>query len=164
MSTPRTARSKKRSRAAAADAIARAQRRGEKVVFTSGCFDLLHLGHIRSLEEARGYGDRLVVALNTDASVRRMKGSERPVIPLRQRAELVAALECVDWVISFGEPTPRAAIRALGPDVYCKGGDWPLDDHRGLANEVRVLGFRPHRCAAAPDSQGCERAHPDRAL
>ena len=145
MSTPRTARSKKRSRAAAADAIARAQRRGEKVVFTSGCFDLLHLGHIRSLEEARSYGDRLVVALNTDASVRRMKGSERPVIPLRQRAELVAALECVDWVISFGEPTPRAAIRALQPDVYCKGGDWPLetllanDTPPGFAGEVRRL-------------------------
>jgi D-beta-D-heptose 7-phosphate kinase/D-beta-D-heptose 1-phosphate adenosyltransferase len=103
-----------------------AQRSGERVVFASGCFDLLHIGHLRSLEEARSYGDRLVVAVNSDASVRRIKGQSRPVIPMRQRAELLAALECVDWVTSFGGKTPRAIIGTLGPDVYAKGGEWPL--------------------------------------
>jgi rfaE bifunctional protein nucleotidyltransferase chain/domain len=100
---------------------------GERVVLTSGCFDLLHVGHVRSLEEARGYGDRLVVAVNSDASVRRLKGPERPVLPQRQRAELLAALACVDWVTSFGEATPRRTLAALRPDVYAKGGDWPLE-------------------------------------
>jgi D-beta-D-heptose 7-phosphate kinase/D-beta-D-heptose 1-phosphate adenosyltransferase len=96
------------------------------VVFASGCFDLLHIGHLRSLEEARSYGDRLVVAVNSDASVRRIKGRKRPIIPMRQRAELLAALECVDWVTSFSGGTPRAVIDALDPDVYTKGGEWPL--------------------------------------
>lgn len=104
----------------------RAQRLGERVVFTSGCFDLLHLGHVRSLEQARRLGDRLVVGVNSDASVRRLKGNERPLVPARQRAEVLAALGCVDWVVVFGEPTPRALIAALRPDVYAKGGDWPL--------------------------------------
>lgn len=103
-----------------------AQRRGERVVFTSGCFDLLHVGHVRSLEQARGLGDRLLVGVNSDASVRRLKGAGRPLVPARQRAEVLAALACVDWVVVFPEATPRALIEALGPDVYAKGGDWPL--------------------------------------
>jgi rfaE bifunctional protein nucleotidyltransferase chain/domain len=115
------------SRNETARKIAAAQRRGERVVFTSGCFDLLHVGHVRSLEEARGFGDRLVVGVNTDASVRRIKGPERPVVPARQRAELLAALACVDWVVLFSGATPRALLGALRPDVYAKGGDWPLD-------------------------------------
>jgi rfaE bifunctional protein nucleotidyltransferase chain/domain len=121
------ARDKVLSRAAAARAVARARRRGERVVFTSGCFDLLHVGHVRSLEQARALGDRLVVAVNTDASVRRMKGPARPVVPARQRAEVLAALACVDWVTTFGEATPRTALAALRPDVYAKGGDWPME-------------------------------------
>jgi D-beta-D-heptose 7-phosphate kinase/D-beta-D-heptose 1-phosphate adenosyltransferase len=123
---PPKARSKIVTRSEAARAVRAAQRRGERVVFTSGCFDLLHVGHVRSLEEARSYGDRLVVAINSDASVRRIKGAERPIIPMRQRAELLAALACVDWVLCFGGRTPRAVIGALGPDVYAKGGEWPL--------------------------------------
>ena len=122
----RKARDKILSRREAARAVRAAQRRGERVVLTSGCFDLLHVGHLRSLEEARGYGDRLVVAINSDASVRRIKGRNRPIIPMRQRAELLAALQCVDWVMSFGGQTPRAVIGALAPDVYAKGGEWPL--------------------------------------
>jgi rfaE bifunctional protein nucleotidyltransferase chain/domain len=122
----RTARSKVLGRAAAARAVAAAQRRRERVVFTSGCFDLLHVGHVRSLEAARRLGDRLVVGVNADATVRRLKGAGRPVTPARQRAEILAALACVDWVVSFGEATPRALLAALGPDVYAKGGDWPL--------------------------------------
>jgi rfaE bifunctional protein nucleotidyltransferase chain/domain len=114
------------SRAAAARAVRAAQRRGERVVLTSGCFDLLHVGHARSLAEARRMGDRLVVGVNADATVRKLKGGPRPVVPARQRAELIAALACVDWVVVFPEPTPRALLAALGPDVYAKGGDWPL--------------------------------------
>jgi D-beta-D-heptose 7-phosphate kinase/D-beta-D-heptose 1-phosphate adenosyltransferase len=106
--------------------VRRAQRRGERVVFTGGCFDLLHVGHVRSLEQARRLGDRLVVGVNSDASVRRLKGASRPLVPARQRAEVLAALECVDWVVIFPEATPRALIAALEPDVYAKGGDWPL--------------------------------------
>ena len=139
------AREKLVSRSEAARRLRGARRRGERVVFTSGCFDLLHVGHVRSLEEARSLGDRLLVALNTDASVRRCKGAERPLVPLRQRAEVLAALACVDWVTWFGEDTPRRLIGALEPDVYAKGGDWPLatlmaqDLPEGFAGEVRRL-------------------------
>jgi D-beta-D-heptose 7-phosphate kinase/D-beta-D-heptose 1-phosphate adenosyltransferase len=111
----------------AAHAVARARRRGERVVFTSGCFDLLHVGHVRSLEQARSLGDRLVVGVNADATVRRLKGPGRPLVPARQRAEVLAALACVDWVVVFGGPTPRATLAALRPDVYAKGGDWPME-------------------------------------
>jgi rfaE bifunctional protein nucleotidyltransferase chain/domain len=114
------------SRAAAARAVRAAQRRGERVVLTSGCFDLLHVGHARSLAEARRMGDRLVVGVNADATVRKLKGAPRPIVPARQRAELIAALAGVDWVVVFPEPTPRALLAALAPDVYAKGGDWPL--------------------------------------
>jgi len=133
------------ARAAAARAVRRAQRRGERVVLTSGCFDLLHVGHARSLAEARRMGDRLVVGVNADATVRRLKGRDRPIVPARQRAELLAALECVDWVVIFPEPTPRALIAALRPDVYAKGGDWPLatlraqDAPPGFSGRIRRL-------------------------
>jgi len=148
VSAPPPARSKILGRSEAARAVARAQGRGERVVFTSGCFDLLHVGHVRSLEQARRFGDRLVVAVNSDASVRRMKGAERPLVPARQRAELLAALACTDWVTSFGEDTPRALIAQLRPDVYAKGGDWPLallrandlpPDFRGTVRRLRQI-------------------------
>ncbi|MCG8588483.1 MAG: D-glycero-beta-D-manno-heptose 1-phosphate adenylyltransferase [Proteobacteria bacterium] len=137
----RTARSKLRSRRAAAREAAAARRRGERVVFTNGCFDLIHAGHIRSLEQAKSLGDRLVVAVNSDASVRRLKGRGRPIVPERQRAEVVAALECVDWVLLFGEDTPLGAIRAVGPDVLAKGGDWSLEEIVGR-EEVEARGGR----------------------
>lgn len=97
---------------------------GEKLVFTNGCFDLLHPGHLKSLEQARELGDRLVVAINTDASVRGNKGPERPVIPERERAEVLDALQFVDYVTFFGESTPQAVIAGLLPDVLVKGADW----------------------------------------
>jgi len=122
------ARDKILTRAGVSREITRAKRRGEVVVFTNGCFDLLHVGHVRSLEQARGFGNRLVVAVNSDASVRRIKGNERPVVPCRQRAEVIAALGCVDWVVIFGQSTPLSLIRALRPDVLAKGGDWALRD------------------------------------
>jgi D-beta-D-heptose 7-phosphate kinase/D-beta-D-heptose 1-phosphate adenosyltransferase len=126
-----------------------ARRRGETVVFTNGCFDLLHLGHVRSLEQARGLGDRLIVAVNSDASVRSLKGPGRPLVPARQRAEVVAALGCVDWVILFRESTPLAAIRALRPDVLAKGGDWRLEQIVGR-EEVESWGGRVVRLREVP--------------
>jgi rfaE bifunctional protein nucleotidyltransferase chain/domain len=114
---------------------------GRRVVFTNGCFDLLHAGHIGSLEQARALGDALIVGLNSDASVRQLKGPGRPVLPERERAEILAALECVDAVVIFDEPTPREVIRGLLPDVLVKGGDWPGDQIVGR-EEVEAAGGR----------------------
>lgn len=104
-------------------AVRRAQP-GHRVVLANGCFDLLHVGHVRYLEDARSRGDALVVALNTDESVRALKGSERPLAPLAERAEIVAALRCVDHVTSFGEAGLEATLRILRPDVHAKGTDY----------------------------------------
>jgi D-glycero-beta-D-manno-heptose 1-phosphate adenylyltransferase len=98
--------------------------RGRRVVFTNGCYDLLHPGHIRLLEQARSLGDVLVLALNSDASVRRMKGPSRPLTPEAERAEMALALEAVDAVTLFDEETPRELIAALLPDILIKGADW----------------------------------------
>ena len=115
------------STAQARAAVRAARAHGERLVFTNGCFDWLHVGHLRGLEQARRLGDRLLVAVNGDASVRRLKGTGRPLVPARQRAELLAALACVDWVVIFRQDTPTALIRALRPDVLAKGADWPRD-------------------------------------
>ena len=101
--------------------------RGEPAVFTNGCFDLLHSGHVRYLNAARALGEHLVVGLNSDASVRRLKGSGRPVTPESERAEILAALAAVDAVVVFGEDTPLRLIEAVEPDVLVKGGDWALE-------------------------------------
>lgn len=100
---------------------------GRRVVFTNGVFDLLHTGHVRYLERARAEGDALVVAVNSDRSVRALKGPGRPVIPELERAELVAALASVDAVLVFDEDTPDRVIRAIQPDVLVKGADWAAD-------------------------------------
>jgi len=100
---------------------------GKKVVFTNGCFDLLHVGHVRYLREARERGDVLVIGVNSDASVRAIKGPPRPVQPEADRAEILASLECVDYVTIFDEETPAELIAAIVPDVLVKGGDWPRD-------------------------------------
>lgn len=97
---------------------------GEKTVFTNGCFDLLHIGHVRYLQQARALGDLLVVAVNSDRSVRRIKGPPRPILPESDRAEILASLECVDFVTIFDEDDPLRVIELLGPDVLVKGGDW----------------------------------------
>jgi len=119
------------------------------VVFTNGCFDLLHVGHVRSLEQARSLGDRLLVAVNRDASVRRLKGASRPIVPERQRAELLAALACVDWVVLFGETTPLTLIRSLRPDVLAKGGDWRVEEIVG-GRDVESWGGRVERLRVVP--------------
>jgi len=149
VSAPTPARARVLSRTAARNAVRAAQRRGEKVVFTNGCFDLLHVGHLRSLEQARSFGDRLVVGVNRDASVRRLKGASRPFVPARQRAELLAALACVDWVVLFGETTPLALIRALRPDVLAKGGDWKRGEIVG-GGDVESWGGRVERLRVVP--------------
>jgi rfaE bifunctional protein nucleotidyltransferase chain/domain len=105
--------------------FAREKRNGRRVVFTNGCFDLLHPGHIRSLEAARALGDVLIVGLNSDESVRSLKGPGRPVIAAEERAEILASLECVDSVLIFDELTPQRVVAALLPDILVKGGDWP---------------------------------------
>jgi D-beta-D-heptose 7-phosphate kinase/D-beta-D-heptose 1-phosphate adenosyltransferase len=118
----------------------RASRGARKVVFTNGCFDLLHPGHIRSLEAARSLGDVLVVGLNRDASIRQMKGDARPVIAESERAELLSALEAVDFVVLFGEATPREIISRLLPDVLVKGADWGSGEIVGREEVERAGG------------------------
>ncbi|MDQ3010297.1 MAG: D-glycero-beta-D-manno-heptose 1-phosphate adenylyltransferase [Acidobacteriota bacterium] len=111
----------------------------KKVVFTNGCFDLLHPGHVRYLQQARALGDALIVALNSDRSVRELKGDKRPILTEDERAEVMAALACVDYVTIFDEPTPREVIAALLPDVLVKGGDWGIDQIVGR-EEVEAAG------------------------
>jgi D-beta-D-heptose 7-phosphate kinase/D-beta-D-heptose 1-phosphate adenosyltransferase len=100
---------------------------GQKIVFTNGCFDILHLGHVRYLKAARAEGDVLAVGLNSDRSVRQIKGPGRPIVPENERAEVLASLACVDFVILFDEPDPLATIHSLVPDVLVKGADWEAD-------------------------------------
>ena len=100
------------------------RRRGKKVVFTNGCFDIIHAGHVRYLKKARALGDILVVGLNSDASTRAIKGKGRPIMPEKERAEVLSALSSVDFVVVFKEPTPIRLIEATRPDVLVKGADW----------------------------------------
>lgn len=103
------------------------QQAGEKIVFTNGCYDILHVGHVRYLEEAKKYGDILVVAVNSDRSVKQIKGENRPLIPEDERAEVLSALGCIDYVVIFDETDPQEIISFLKPDVLVKGGDWTLE-------------------------------------
>jgi len=97
---------------------------GKTIVFTNGCFDILHVGHVRYLREAKKLGDILVLALNSDVSVRAIKGEKRPLVPEEERADIMAALESIDYVILFDDPTPQQLIEYLQPDILVKGGDW----------------------------------------
>jgi len=106
---------------------ARARAQGRTVVFTNGCFDLLHRGHVHTLRAAKGQGDVLIVGLNSDRSVKSIKGPSRPILPETDRIELIAALEMVDYVVVFDEPDPYRLISAIKPDVLAKGGDWEAD-------------------------------------
>ncbi|WP_432956269.1 D-glycero-beta-D-manno-heptose 1-phosphate adenylyltransferase [Micromonospora haikouensis] len=128
---------------------------GRSVVFTNGCFDVLHPGHVRYLEQARALGDLLVVAVNSDGSVRRLKGPDRPVNPVEDRVALLAALACVDHVVIFEEDSPAGLIEVVRPDVYVKGGDYPPEMVpeaplvRRLGGQVRTLGYVPDRSTSA---------------
>ncbi len=101
---------------------------GKKIVFTNGCFDLIHVGHVRYLREAKGRGDLLVVAVNSDRSMRKLKGEERPLIPEEERAEIISALASVDYVVIFPEETPAGIIALLRPDILIKGGDYQKEE------------------------------------
>jgi D-beta-D-heptose 7-phosphate kinase / D-beta-D-heptose 1-phosphate adenosyltransferase len=114
------------------------ERRGKTVVFTNGCFDLIHVGHVRALEAARALGDLLIVGVNSDASVRRLKGDTRPILGELERAELIAALKPVDYVVIFNEGTPIETIRALRPDVHVKSGDYRPED---MSETPHVLAY-----------------------
>ena len=108
--------------------VSRLKAKRKKVVFTNGCFDLIQVHHVRCLQEARSHGDVLIVAINTDASVRKIKGPSRPIVPQGDRAEMLAALECVDYVTFFSEETPHRILREVLPDVLAKGGDYRDDE------------------------------------
>ncbi|SFU50752.1 bifunctional D-glycero-beta-D-manno-heptose-7-phosphate kinase/D-glycero-beta-D-manno-heptose 1-phosphate adenylyltransferase HldE [Halomonas korlensis] len=129
------------------EAVRAAQARGERVVMTNGCFDILHAGHVAYLEHARQLGDRLIVAVNDDASIARLKGPRRPINPLMRRMQVLAGLGAVDWVVPFAEDTPERLIEAVLPDILVKGGDYRPEEIAGgeavrrAGGEVRVLGF-----------------------
>lgn len=118
----------------------------KKIVFTNGCFDLLHVGHVRYLQEAKRLGDLLVVGINSDASVRRLKGPTRPVQLEEDRAEILAALGCVDFAVVFAEDTPEKLIHLVKPDILVKGGDWKVEQIVGsdfvLAHGGKVLSLQ----------------------
>jgi D-beta-D-heptose 7-phosphate kinase/D-beta-D-heptose 1-phosphate adenosyltransferase len=121
--------------------------KGKRIVFTNGCFDLLHIGHIRYLEEAKALGDVLVVGVNSDSSVRKLKGPKRPVLPEEERTEILSGLGCVDYITIFDERDPLKLITSLHPDVLVKGGDWTKDQIVGSevversGGEVVILPF-----------------------
>jgi len=112
----------------AVSAIKKLKQKNKKIVFTNGCFDILHAGHVSYLSKAKSLGDILVIGLNSDASVKKIKGKSRPVVSQKNRAILLAALETVDFVVIFGEPTPLKLIKAVKPDVLVKGGDWKKEN------------------------------------
>jgi rfaE bifunctional protein nucleotidyltransferase chain/domain len=126
------------------DAIVRqreqSRKSGRRVVFTNGCFDILHVGHVRYLNQARALGDVLIVAVNSDRSVRQIKGASRPIIPEMERAEVIAALASVDYVFLFDDPTPERIIDAVLPDVLVKGADWALSNVIGRDTVERAGG------------------------
>jgi len=135
--------------------VTEAKARGERVVLTNGCFDILHAGHVSYLEEAKSCGDRLIVAVNDDASVTRLKGPARPITPLADRMAVLAGLAAVDWVVPFAEDTPAELVAHVLPDVLVKGGDYRAeqiaggDTVRKHGGEVRVLSFKPGRSTSA---------------
>ena len=131
--------------------LAKARRAGRKIVFTNGCFDILHVGHIRYLEAARSEGDLLVVGLNSDSSVRSIKGERRPLVSQDQRAEVLASLACVDYVVVFDEPDPLRLIRAVKPDILVKGADWEQENIVG-AEFVKSTGGKIMRVDLVSDA------------
>jgi len=178
----RRAEAKVLNREALAAAVARRRAQGERVVFTNGCFDLLHVGHLRYLWAARRLGDCLIIAVNDDASVRRLKGPGRPVLSAGQRARVLAGLACVDYVTIFEEGTPHALLERLRPDVLVKGGNYPPEGvvgreivegyggeirtvraTRGLSTSElirRVIRLQQREAAPAPERARSESARP----
>ena len=126
------------------------RKKGKKIAFTNGCFDILHVGHVRYLRKARKTADLLVLALNSDSSVRSIKGAQRPLVNEKERAEILAALEFVDFVTIFKESTPLKLIKYLKPDILIKGGDWPEEKVVGREEVIKWGG----RIAIIPEIEG----------
>ena len=139
-----------KNQAAMKEVVEKAKREGKKVVFTNGCFDILHQGHVRYLSEAKKCGDYLIVGLNSDQSVRNIKGKNRPLMPEGARAELLAALCFVDGVVIFNEKDPFAIIKYLQPQILVKGADWSEDDIIG-AKLIKKTGGEVKRIPLVPD-------------
>ncbi|MCP4649932.1 MAG: D-glycero-beta-D-manno-heptose 1-phosphate adenylyltransferase [PVC group bacterium] len=131
--------------------IASLKKNGKKIVFTNGCFDIIHSGHALYLEEAKKLGDHLIVALNSDASVKKIKGKSRPIVGEKERATVIAALESVDFVVIFNETTPLSLIEKLTPDVLVKGSDWKQGKIVGADHVIRCGG----KVKSAKFIQGC---------
>ena len=137
------------------DAIKSEQRKGKKIVFTNGCFDILHRGHVTYLNQARDLGDLLIVGINSDESVKRLKGQERPVNMLEDRAYVLSALKSVDYVIPFEEDTPLNLINLIMPDILVKGGDYTIDRIIGAqevlahGGKVEIIPFVPGKSTSA---------------
>jgi D-beta-D-heptose 7-phosphate kinase/D-beta-D-heptose 1-phosphate adenosyltransferase len=137
-------------RTALKDKLDELRKKGKKIAFTNGCFDILHVGHVRYLREAKKTADVLVLALNSDSSVRSIKGEKRPLMNEKERAEILAALECIDFVTVFQELTPLELINYLKPDILIKGGDWPEEKVVGR-EEIKKWGGR---VAIIPEVEG----------
>lgn len=133
-----------------ADMAAQARKNGQSVVFTNGCFDILHRGHVHILRQAKANGDLLIVGINSDRSVKSIKGASRPILPETDRVELIAAMEMVDYVVLFDEPDPYRLIAAIKPNVLAKGGDWSADKIVG----ADVVAENGGRIAVIPYLQG----------
>lgn len=117
------------------------RRQGKKLVFTNGCFDILHVGHVRYLNQARALGDALVLGLNSDVSVRRNKGENRPIVPEAERAEVLSALACIDYIFLFDDLTPQRVIDAIVPDILVKGADWGINEIVGRETVEKAGGL-----------------------
>jgi rfaE bifunctional protein nucleotidyltransferase chain/domain len=141
----------------------------QTVVWTNGCFDLLHVGHIRSLRDAKALGDILIVGINSDAGVRALKGNSRPIVHQQDRAEIIAALEMVDYVTIFDEPDPIATLSRLRPDIHCKGADYadgakPVPERETVLSyggQIRFLPFHPGRSTTGLLEQLCHPSTPN---
>lgn len=151
----RPAKSKILTREQLAELVPQWREAGKQIVLTNGCFDLLHVGHLRYLQEARRLGDMLIVGMNSDESIRQLKGDSRPIVPAAERAELIAGLECVDYVTIFNEPTAIELVNIVQPAYYAKGGDYTEQDlpeseaviaHGGF---VVILPLQPERSTSA---------------
>ena len=131
--------------------LGKVRKSGQKIVFTNGCFDIMHVGHVRYLADARSEGDLLVVGLNSDASVQIIKGDKRPIVRQNHRAEVLASLGCVNFIVIFDEPDPLKLIQTLKPDVLVKGEDWTEDEIVG-AESVKSLGGKIVRISFVEES------------
>ena len=136
--------------------VAALKREGKRIVFTNGCFDILHIGHVKYLEQSKGLGDILILALNSDSSVRSIKGPLRPIVPEDERAYIMASLKVVDYVTIFDEDTPLALIEYIEPDILVKGGDWSRDTVVGRESVEK----RGGRVIIIPQFDGTGADHP----